>query len=143
MIVTNDVLTTILVKEFGLGRHSWDMMINPGNLTRFILIIDSRGSVTLTAIAWTKLAFAVRLLRLTQGRVYYFVWFVIITTNITMGFSAVVPWIQCNPIPKTWHPAIPGTCWANGVGTTIWIVLGGLFSLTLCGSWKITANFFN
>jgi hypothetical protein len=85
--------------------------------------------VTLTALSWTKTAFAVTLLRLTTDGTRKFVWFIIVSLQITMGFSAAVPWIQCNPIAKTWEPMLPGSCWANKVGTKIWIGTGGSWPL--------------
>ncbi len=121
------ILTTILVKEFGMGRHSYDI-VNP-DPSRWILILDSRATATLTALAWTKTAFAVSLLRLTIGKTKAFVWFLIITLNIAMAFSAMVPWIQCQPVEKRWHFEIEGQCWPGGVGIKIWIATGALSSL--------------
>ncbi|GAB1317012.1 Rhodopsin domain-containing protein [Madurella fahalii] len=122
VIIVNDVLTTVLVKEFGLGRHSWDM--TPGDPVRFLLLLSSRATVTISAVVWTKTAFAVTLLRLTDGTMRRFVWFIIVSLSVTMGFSAAVPWIQCAPLAKGWDSSIPGTCWAPGVGVNIWIATG-------------------
>ena len=127
MIIADDVLTHVLVHEFKLGHHSWDLQIN--DPVKFLILLSSRATVTITAIAWTKTAFAVRLLRLTRGHVHRFVWFIIVSITVAMGFSAAVPWIQCQPLAKGWNPSIPGACWAPGVGTTIWMVTGGSFSL--------------
>jgi hypothetical protein len=118
-------LTTALVAEFKLGRHSWDLEID--NLSKFILIISSRATVTLTSLGWTKTAFAVTLLRLTERGTKRFVWFVIVSINITTFVSALVPWIQCAPLQTAWDPAVPGSCWAPKVGTKVWIGLGGGF----------------
>ena len=126
-IIGTNVLTTILVSKFKLGRHSWDLNLNDTNISSFLIILSSRASVTITAIVWTKTAFAVTLLRLTTGAAKRFVWFIIITLNIVMGVSAMVPWIQCQPLEKTWSPAVAGTCWAAGVGTKVWIATGGQF----------------
>ena len=120
-----NVLTTILVSKFKLGRHSWDLNLNDANISSFLIILSSRASVTITAIVWTKTAFAVTLLRLTTGAAKHFVWFIIITLTIFGAVSAMVPWIQCGPVEKTWNPAMAGTCWENGVGTKIWIATGG------------------
>ncbi|KAK0619105.1 hypothetical protein B0T14DRAFT_602995 [Immersiella caudata] len=126
-IIATDVITQILVNEFKLGRHSWDLEIN--DLARFIILLSSRATATLTALSWTKTAFAVTLLRLTADGTRTLVWFIIVSLQITMGFSAAVPWIQCNPIAKTWDPMLPGTCWANKVGTKIWIGTGAYSAL--------------
>jgi len=117
----------VLVEEFKLGRHSWDLQIT--DPIKFTLVLSSRATVTITAIVWTKTAFAITLLRLTQGWARKTVWFIIVTVNIAMGFSAAIPWIQCIPLNKGWDGSIPGTCWAPGVAVTIWIVTGGMYSL--------------
>jgi len=127
MILIDDILTVFLVREFGLGRHSWDLQVR--DPVRFELLLSSRATVTITAIVWTKSAFAVTLLRLTAGRTRAFVWFILVTVNIAMGVSALVPWIQCRPLAKTWDKTLPGTCWAPGVGVNIWIPTGGTFGL--------------
>jgi len=96
-----------------------------GKLSSFILILSSRATVTLTCLGWTKTAFAATLLRLTDGVTKSFVWFILVFTNITTIISAAVPWMQCDPLAKTWDPALPGSCWAPKVGTKIWIGMGG------------------
>lgn len=121
------ILTTMLVRDFGMGHHSYDIS-NP-NPTKWILILDSRATATLTALAWTKTAFAVSLLRLTMDKTKAFVWFLIVTLNIAMIFSAMVPWIQCEPVSKRWHFELEGHCWPGGVGIKIWIATGALSSL--------------
>ena len=127
MCIVVCILTTILVKEFSMGNHTYDVVIS--NPTKWILILDSRATTTLTALAWTKTAFAVSLLRLVQGRTKAFVWFLIITLNIALGFSAMVPWIQCQPVAKRWHFELEGQCWPLAVGIKIWIGTGALSSL--------------
>lgn len=124
-----DGLTTVLVKEFGLGRHSWELEIY--DLSKFLIILSSRATFTITALGWTKTAFAVTLLRLTDGITKSFVWFLIITNNVTSIISAAIPWIQCDPVAKTWVPDMPGSCWAPRVGTKVWIGTGGMFKLFL------------
>ena len=113
----------MLVIENGLGHHSWDL--NVPDLARFIIIISSRASFTLTAVGWTKTSFGVTLLRLTNGRIKAFVWFCIITINVVTALAAAIPWAQCVPLSKTWNPTEDGRCWAPQVGTKIWIGMGG------------------
>jgi len=120
-------LTTLLVREFGLGKHTYDIAIL--DTSRWILILDSRATCAITALSWTKTAFAVSLLRLTMDKTRAFVWFIIITTNIALGFSAMVPWIQCQPVAKRWHWELEGRCWPAGVGIKIWIATGAMSSL--------------
>lgn len=81
--------------------------------------------MTITITGWTKTSFGITLLRLTSGRTKAFVWFCIISINVTTIVSAIIPWAQCTPISKTWDPdMVGGTCWAPRVGTKIWIGLG-------------------
>ncbi|KAK4154612.1 hypothetical protein C8A00DRAFT_42613 [Chaetomidium leptoderma] len=126
-ILGTDSLTTVLVTEFKLGRHSWDLEIS--NLSKFIIIISSRATLTITSMGWTKTAFAVTLLRLTTGKTKIFVWFIIISLNITTAVSAAVPWIQCEQLEKNWDSSATGSCWAPGVGTKVWIGLGAYSAL--------------
>lgn len=122
------IITTILIEEFGMGNHSYD--VNIYDPTKWILLLDSRATTTLTALAWTKTAFAVSLLRLTTGKTKAFAWFLIVTLNVALGFSAMVPWIQCRPVTKRWHPDLEGECWPLTVGINIWIGTGALSSLS-------------
>ncbi|KAK4447208.1 hypothetical protein QBC34DRAFT_496314 [Podospora aff. communis PSN243] len=126
-VTTTCTLTTILVHDFGLGHHSYDLIIL--DTRRFFLILDSRATTTLTAVSLTKTAFAVSLLRLTTQKTKAFVWFLIITLNITMCVSAMIPWIQCKPLNARWDPDVKGECWDNKVGTKIWIATGAQSSL--------------
>ena len=121
------ILTTILVHDFDMGKHSYDMVIT--DITRFFLTLDSRATTTLTAISLTKTAFAVTLLRLTTGKNKVFVCFLIITLNISMAVSAMIPWIQCKPLNARWDPTVKGVCWAPLVGTKIWVATGAQSSL--------------
>ena len=123
----NDAVTTVLIREYGLGRHGWDM--KPGDPVRFLLLLNSRATIAITAVVLTKTAFNVTLLRLADGATYKFVWFIIVSMNVLMGFSAAIPWIQCSPLAKGWDPTVPGTCWAPGVGTKIWIATGAYSAL--------------
>lgn len=123
MLIADDTVTTVLVHDYKLGRHSWDMdMDDP---MRFVLLLGSRATVTITALVWAKTAFAVTLLRLTEGHMRRLVWFIIVTMNIAMGYSAAVPWVQCSPLASAWDATLPGTCWGPGVGVKIWIATGG------------------
>ncbi|KAK4154919.1 hypothetical protein C8A00DRAFT_13996 [Chaetomidium leptoderma] len=110
LIITSNALTTVLVNDFKLGKHNWDMDIY--DRVRFYLVISSRATVIITAIVWAKTAFAVTLLRLTTGKTKAFVWFILVSMNIAMGFSAMVLWIQCQPLAKGWITDLPGTFWA-------------------------------
>ena len=99
-------------------------------MTKYLILINARASVTNTSLAWSKTSFAVTLLRLSSGMTKAFIWFIIISLNITIIVAALVPWIQCNPIARTWDFTVAGpeACWAPGIGPKVWIGLGGLCS---------------
>lgn len=113
-LVVDVALATLLVVDLGFGKHSWDLP-HTFNIDQFMLVITVRATFTLVAIAWTKTAFAITLLRLTDGWTRRFIWFVIISMNIALGLSALFGWVQCTPIKKTWHLEMPGKCWGEWV----------------------------
>lgn len=114
-----------MVLDYGFGKHSWDF--HPPSLDRFVLIADVRTSFTVTAIVWTKTAFALTLLRLTEGWTKRFIYLVIVSMNIAMGLSALLLWVQCKPLAKAWTPSMEGTCWDPQVITDINIFSSGTF----------------
>lgn len=127
LILATDIVTTIMVAESGLGKHSWDLKID--NLTRWIIIISARATFTITTSGWTKTSFAFTLLRLTTDWTKAFVWFIIISLNVTTIVAATVPWVQCNPVQAGWDFSVKGDCWAPKVGTKVWIGLGAYSAL--------------
>jgi len=120
----DDALATYLVAGFGFGKHSWDL--SPTfNIDRFILVSNTRATFTICAISWTKTAFAITLLRLTEGWTKRFLWFVIISVNIALGLSALLSWVHCTPIEKSWKPSLPDKCLSQSVLLQYAIVGGG------------------
>ena len=76
-----------------------------------VLAINIAGSLSLVAATWSKTSFALTLLRLTEGWMKALIWFIIITTNIAMGLSALFIWVQCTPVQKSWNVFMDCTCW--------------------------------
>lgn len=68
------------------------------------------GFASIPAAAWSKTSFAITLLRITDGWMKRFVWFIIITVNIVLGVNGVIQWVQCWPVQKLWEPKLHGTC---------------------------------
>lgn len=93
----------------GLGRPIWDF--NFDNLESFLLYSNFAGSFAILAAAWSKTSFAITVLRISNGWVKKFVWFIIISVNVTLGLSLVFTWVQCKPFEKSWQPLLPGECW--------------------------------
>src|SRR3569833_2570398 len=69
--------------------HYWDWPLDPDNGIRMILSITVGGTLSLTAAIWSKPSFALTIIRLTKGWVKAVIWYVIITTNISMCLSAL------------------------------------------------------
>jgi hypothetical protein len=114
-ILVTDIITTWLVVALNFGVHSWDFdFIN--NLNAMLLPLLVRGTFSITALAWSKTAFAITLLRLTDGWTKRIVWFLLVTINISLGLSALLPWVSCTPLKGAWLAFEPGKkCWDQKV----------------------------
>jgi len=97
----------------GFGGHIWDF--DQRNGPQLLLYINIAGTLSPTAVIWSKTSFAITLLRVTDGKVKAFVWFLIVSGNIAMGLSPLFLWVQCQPVEKSWNPFVPGHCWAPDV----------------------------
>jgi len=107
VIVESSILSYLTT--LGYGVHSWDFPL--ANLANILLPINVAAVFTCSAAIWSKTSFALTLTRLVDGKLKMGIWFVIITMNIGMGLSALFPWVQCTPLPKSWNPFMEGTCW--------------------------------
>jgi len=92
----------------GFGKHNAD--IDEKAFSRLLLNSNAAGFATILAACWSKTSFAMTLLRITQGWTKGFVWFVIITINLTLAMTATIQWAQCSPIEKIWMSEMEGTC---------------------------------
>jgi hypothetical protein len=99
--------------SIGYGKHIWDF--HPNDLTTFLLVSNTSGFFSILAAMWSKTSFAITVLRISDGWIKRFIWFIIISINITLGFSALATYIQCSPMEKLWKPTMPGTCWPKEV----------------------------
>ena len=94
--------------SLGYGKHTWDFDI--AKLPDFALGITVAGTLVVTAAIWSKTSFCFTILRLTEGWMSWLVIFIIVSTNVFMGASAIFPWVVCKPLQKGWNPLIPGEC---------------------------------
>jgi len=99
----------------GFGKHVWDIPFSVPLVNKTVLAINLAGTFSLVAAIWSKTSFAFTLLRLTEGWVKGLIWFIIISTNIGMGLSALFVWVKCSPVQKSWLVFMEGTCWPNEV----------------------------
>jgi hypothetical protein len=121
-LVVQVSLTSYLV-SFGYGKHAWDFSVD--NIPKILLPLTVRSTFTLTLLAWSKTAFGVTLLRLTEGWLKRAVWFIIITVNIALGLSAMLPWLQCKPLYAAWTLGVESKCWPTYVVFHFHIFSGG------------------
>lgn len=103
------------------------------NMGHLLLTINVAGSFSVTAAIWSKTSFTFTLLRLTDGWVKKLVWFIIISMNIAMGLSSLLPWVTYTPIQKSWDLSVKGKCRDPAV-----LVHYNIFSAAYSGLMDIT-----
>ncbi|KAK3693255.1 hypothetical protein B0T22DRAFT_36029 [Podospora appendiculata] len=91
----------------GYGNHPWDKI---WGTPEEILYMWVRNTLAMTAAAWSKTAFAVTLLRFSEGWMKWVVWFILISMNAIIALNATMNWVGCTPIEKSWIPSLPGEC---------------------------------
>ncbi|KAH7357412.1 hypothetical protein BKA66DRAFT_473217 [Pyrenochaeta sp. MPI-SDFR-AT-0127] len=89
-------LTTYCVVQLDYGSRDWD--IPPQNFPIIMKMAAARHPFSLLSIMWSKTSFGVTLLRIATGWLKRAVWVLIISTNIFLGFSIIIFYIQCTPI---------------------------------------------
>ncbi|CAI4215037.1 unnamed protein product [Parascedosporium putredinis] len=95
---------------YGFGKHIYDM--DNTLFPKLLLTLNLSGSLSTLSAAWSKTSFAFTLLRISDSsRVRKFIWFVIISMNLTMHTAALLMWFQCTPVARTSNPWIEGVCW--------------------------------
>ncbi|KAJ4288799.1 hypothetical protein N0V88_007126 [Collariella sp. IMI 366227] len=107
LMVETSVLTYLA--SLGYGLHVWDF--DDRNLGPVMLSSTVSGTFSVTAAVWAKTSFGVTLLQITDGWYKKATWFCLISMNLAMFFSALLPWVSCTPIPRAWNLSVNGTCW--------------------------------
>lgn len=85
------------------------------NINKVSLFSYTAGFFSVLATCWSKTSFASTLLRISNGWMKGFVWFIIISVNLVLGINATVQWVQCWPVEKLWYTSIDGRCWSPKV----------------------------
>lgn len=99
---------------FGFGKEHRD--IDAGILATTRLVSTAAGFFLILAAAWSKTSFALTLLRISEGWPKKLVLFVIWTTNIAIGVSAITQWAQCWPLARLWEgEGVEGQCLPLGL----------------------------
>jgi len=99
--------------RLGFGKHNAD--IPTDEFHQLLLYSNAAGFASILAAVWSKTSFAVTLLRISEGGVKRFIWFVVITVNLVLGATATIQWIQCWPVEHLWNPNLPGSCWPRAI----------------------------
>ncbi len=73
----------------------------------------SAGFGSILATAWSKIAFAMSLLRISTGRVKIAVWAIIASTSAVFVVNGLIQWVQCWPVAKAWNWNLEGSCWSS------------------------------
>jgi hypothetical protein len=135
VVMTAGTVTIDMGIDRGLGKPN---TVNPSDITPQIpdstMLILGLLSVTFgnTGQAWSKTSFAVTMLRISRDRWSKIViWFAIVSVNLFLGLSALLFWIQCQPVQKSWNPLIEGTCWDLKVPVIFGMFAAGEYLLLL------------
>ncbi|EFQ95833.1 hypothetical protein PTT_04703 [Pyrenophora teres f. teres 0-1] len=108
LLLLVQILLNQLSINLGLGKHALD--INFDNFERITYYGASGLTISIGAIVLSKISFGLTLLRLTEGWFRVYVWFAIATLFIFAVPVAVIPWVLCKPIAKTFVDILPGKC---------------------------------
>ncbi|KAB5582247.1 hypothetical protein GE09DRAFT_262041 [Coniochaeta sp. 2T2.1] len=100
------IILSVMV-SWGFGLHSWD---RPWSAPDELLMQWARNTLTMTAAAWAKTGFGVTLLRFTEGWMKWTVWFLLVTMNLVVAANAIMNWVGCHPVEKSWRPDVAGYC---------------------------------
>jgi len=83
-----------------------------------LLVSYVAGFFSILAACWSKISFAITLLRIvtaTQTRVKLLLWIIIVSVNLVLGSSATIHFAQCWPPERLWKPHAEGSCWPRHV----------------------------
>jgi hypothetical protein len=114
----------------GLGHHY--IALTEAQKASTAMFSIAAGFCSILATAWSKVAFALCLLRISTGRMRTVLWFIIISTNVVFGMNGLIQWIQCWPIAKPWHWELEGSCWSSKVVQDINTAVAGQYPCPGC-----------
>lgn len=109
MLLGGNISITLAIQD-GFGKHSYDIPLR--NYPSMLFVSAFAGTFMIVGAAWSKTAFAVTLLRISAGWQKSCIWFIIASVNAVLGASAVITWVRCWPVQKTWMMTTPGECWS-------------------------------
>ena len=109
--------------QLGFGKDITE--VDPANVPTIALTGTIFGLFAVLSAAWSKTSFALTLIRLVDGWMNWFLWFLIVSMNIIMNLVIVFSFIKCTPAEKVWRSSVEGTCWNPLVATYYNIFAGG------------------
>jgi hypothetical protein len=139
ILLIAEAITAQVGQQLGFGKRTIDIPIE--NQATIALGVSVVASISCVSSTLSKISFGITLLRLTAGKLRWFVWFCIVTLFIFMIPSALFTWIQCHPVAKAWDPTVEGVCWPAyitinyGIFNAAWCAIAD-FALALI-PWKI------
>ncbi|OIW34074.1 hypothetical protein CONLIGDRAFT_711873 [Coniochaeta ligniaria NRRL 30616] len=137
-LVVSITLQTVGVSH-GLGKHYIAMTEEQKSAVTIYSISAGFGSILATA--WSKIAFAMSLLRISTGRVRTVVWIIIVSTSAVFVANGMIQWFQCWPVSKAWDWNLEGSCWTSLIVqdiNTFVAAFSGAMDITLAIlPWKI------
>ena len=119
-----------MIYEVQLGFGKDINEVDPAIIPKIGLTGTIYGIFAVLSASWSKTSFALTLIRLVDGWMKWFLWFLIVSMNIIMNLVIVFSFIKCTPVEKGWQASVPGSCWNPLVATYYNIFAGGksLFS---------------
>jgi hypothetical protein len=139
ILLIAEAITAQVGQLLGFGKRTIDIPIeNQATIALGVSVVASISSFSATL---SKISFGLTLLRLTTGKLRWFVWFCIVTLFIFVIPSALFTWIQCRPVAKAWDPTVEGVCWPAsitinyGIFNAAWCAIAD-FALALI-PWKL------
>jgi len=99
--------------RIGYGINITDL--TPSQQVTSRIVSQIAGFFLILAALWSKVSFAVTLLRISDGWIKGTVWCVIISVNLVLGGSVAMQWFWCWPSARIWNRDISGTCLPRNV----------------------------
>ncbi len=85
--------------------------LDPDKLATMGFYTSVGGTPNMFAVATSKAAFALTLIRLSQGRKRAFLWFILCSVCFIMTVSNSLLFLKCIPLEKNWNFKVQGACW--------------------------------
>ncbi|KAK4038326.1 hypothetical protein C8A01DRAFT_48028 [Parachaetomium inaequale] len=127
----------------GLGiRNLYTMgILDAESVTAVSLYSICAGFGSILATCWSKISFAISLLRISTGRMRWFIWFIILSVNLVFASNGAIQWAQCWPVQKRWYWDMEGSCFDSSIiqnYNTFVAAFSGLMDILLALlPWKI------